>query len=173
LSDPELPVLEALAAEPSLSQRELAQRAGLSLTRAHFVLKRLMQRGLVKVLNATQSEHKLGYLYLLTPQGLEEKASLTYAFLQRTAAEYQQMVLRVDAALEESLAQAVSDTPLAVTVLGEGPLGQVVRDLIAVRSDVRLVDDLSEAAIAIDANGDQGEVDAAAGSCGVRTVRLA
>ena len=52
VSDIELPVLEALADEPSLSQRELAQRVGLSLTRAHFVLKRLMERGLVKVRNA-------------------------------------------------------------------------------------------------------------------------
>ncbi len=153
VSEVDLPVLEALAAEPSLSQRELAQRVGLSLTRAHFVLRRLVERGLVKVRNATQSDHKLGYLYLLTPQGIEEKANLTYAFLQRTAAEYQAMVQRVDATLEASLTVDDQSTPIAVAIVGEGPLAQVVRDIIGVRRDVLIVDALEDAAVAIDVSG--------------------
>lgn len=84
----DLPVLEALAAEPSLSERELAQCVGLNLTCAHFVLTRLVERGAHQVRDVMQSDHKPGYLYLPPPQGIEKKASLTYAFLQRTAAEY-------------------------------------------------------------------------------------
>ncbi len=166
MSDAELPVLEALAAEPSLSQRELAQRVGLSLTRAHFVLKRLMERGLVKVRNAAQSEHKLGYLYLLTPQGMEEKANLTYAFLQRTAAQYQEMVGRVEATLDARLDAVDVEAPVAVAIVGQGPLAQVVRDIVTVRSGLHLVDSVHEASVAIDVTGRwDGQ--------GLQTVRLA
>jgi EPS-associated MarR family transcriptional regulator len=168
----DLPVLEALAAEPSLSQRELAQRVGLSLTRAHFVLKRLTSRGLVKVRNAAQSDHKLGYLYLLTPEGLEEKARLTLAFLHHTAAQYKGMADRVEAALEEGLEGLPTGEPRAVVVVGEGPLAQVVRDLVTLRGDLRLVEDHAEACIAVDVTA-RGRAHEAHGTERPRTVRLA
>ncbi len=170
MSDVELPVLEALADEPSLSQRELAQRVGLSLTRAHFVLKRLVERGLVKVRNAAQSEHKLGYLYLLTPQGMEEKANLTYAFLQRTAAQYQEMVGRVEATLDARLRADRDDGAVTVAIVGDGPLAQVVRDIVTVRSGVHLVDAVEDAAVAIDVTGSWRGEDAARPP---KTIRLA
>lgn len=133
-SESELPVLEALAEEPSLSQRELARRAGLSLSRAHFVLRRLVEKGLVKVHNATQSDHKLGYLYLLTPSGLEAKAKLTYAFLQHSAQRYQEMVARVESVLEPVL-QSHNGDPVRVAVVGNGALSEVVTALISRRGD--------------------------------------
>jgi len=150
-NDIELPVLEALADEPSLSQRELAQRVGLSLTRAHFVLKRLVEKGLVKVKNAVESDHKLGYLYLLTPQGLDEKARLTYAFLQRTAEHYQRMTDRVSRVLDDASADGARerDAPSATVVVGHGPLAEVVRDLVALRTDLRLVTDLEDAELVV------------------------
>lgn len=166
----DLPVLEALAADPSLSQRELAQRAGLSLTRAHFVLKRLVEKGLVKVQNAAQSEHKLGYLYLLTPQGMEEKANLTYAFLQRTAAQYQEMVGRVEATLDARLQPDREDGSVTVAIVGEGPLAQVVRDIVTMRSGVHLVGAVEDAAVAIDVTGSWRCEDAARPP---KTIRLA
>lgn len=166
--DVELPVLEALEQNPSISQRELADRAGLSLTRAHFVLRRLVEKGLVKVKNAAQSDHKLGYLYLVTPQGLEEKARLTYAFLERTAEQYQAMVTRVEAALDRGLAEVVRDGPVPVAIVGCGPLAEVVRDLVAVRPDTRLVDRLEEAAVGVDVTGGSGSADAP-----LKLVRLA
>lgn len=145
----ELPILEALAADPSLSQRELAQRAGLSLTRAHFVLKRLVERGLVKVQNAAQSEHKLGYLYLLTPQGIEAKARLTYSFLERTASQYQQMVARVEAALDPAIQRHAGPGKAAVTIVGDGPLAEVVRDLVLMRGDAELSASAASAQVAV------------------------
>lgn len=148
-NDIELPVLEALADEPSLSQRELAQRVGLSLTRAHFVLKRLVEKGLVKVKNAVESDHKLGYLYLLTPQGLDEKARLTYAFLTRTAEHYQRMTDRVSRVLDDAGTHPERGAPRACTVVGQGPLAEVVRDLVALRTDLRLVSALEDAELVV------------------------
>ena len=155
-------MLEALADEPSLSQRELAQKVGLSLTRAHFVLKRLVEKGLVKVKSAAVSEHKLGYLYLLTPQGLDAKARLTYAFLQRTAEQYQRMSDRVDRVLDAATAPfaRAEHTPVETFVSGSGPLAEVVRDLIALRADMRMVDEIDACTlvVAVGVDDDVGEL---------------
>lgn len=127
----ELRVLEALQETPDISQRELARQIGLSLTKAHFVLKRLMEKGLVKVKNVRNSKHKLGYLYVLTPKGVKEKARLTYAFMQRTAEEYQEMVVRVEGRLERAFSALDLHPELAsVAIIGDGPLSEVVRRVL-------------------------------------------
>lgn len=147
-NDMDLPVLEALAEEPSLSQRELARRAGVSLSRAHFVLRRLVEKGLVKVQSAAQSEHKLGYLYLLTPKGLEAKAKLTYAFLQHTAQQYQRMSARVATALQPVLLERGTD-PVRVAIVGSGALSEVVTDLVGLRGDAIVEWDASRADVVL------------------------
>ena len=83
-----LDVLRALEAEPEVTQRELASRIDLSLGRTNYVLKALIEKGLVKVENFSESPNKLGYMYLLTPEGMLEKLSLTRRFLIRKYAEY-------------------------------------------------------------------------------------
>ena len=83
-----LDVLRALEAEPEVTQRELASRIDLSLGRTNYVLKALIEKGLVKVENFSQSPNKFGYVYLLTPEGIAEKLALTRRFLVRKYAEY-------------------------------------------------------------------------------------
>src|SRR5512137_678486 len=128
-------MLEALHAEPSLSQRQLAQKGGMPLSKAHWVLKRLIEKGMVKVRNVRDSKHKLGYLYVLTPSGLEAKAQLTYRFLTRAAQDYQRMRTTVEAAIEEALAAASAADSAPVYVLGDGPLGEVVRDVLEAQAN--------------------------------------
>ena len=98
----ELDVLRALEAQPEVTQRELAKRIDLSLGRTNFVLKALIEKGLVKVENFRQSSNKLGYAYLLTPDGISLKASLTRRFLIRKYAEYDAIKNEI-AALEAEL----------------------------------------------------------------------
>ncbi|MBI5508186.1 MAG: MarR family EPS-associated transcriptional regulator [Deltaproteobacteria bacterium] len=144
-------MLEALFAEPSLSQRQLAREVGLPLSKAHFVLRRLIEKGLVKVQNVRDSKHKMGYLYVLTPRGLEAKAKLTYRFLQRTAADYQSMRDRVEKILGAAIlaARTSSNGSVAVCLLGGGPLGEVVIDVIALRQDAVIVTDVDLARVAV------------------------
>ncbi len=93
LSDPtvevELTVMQLLQKEPTLSQRELAQRLGVSLGKAHYLLRALLDKGWVKARNFRRNDNKLGYAYLLTAAGLREKAALTRQFLQMKEAEYE------------------------------------------------------------------------------------
>jgi EPS-associated MarR family transcriptional regulator len=86
-----LMVLRLLEHEPSISQRELAQRLGISLGKTHYLLQALLSKGLLKVRNFERSNRKLSYIYLLTPAGMREKAQMTRDFLARKEAEFEEI----------------------------------------------------------------------------------
>jgi EPS-associated MarR family transcriptional regulator len=83
-----LQVLRAVESRPGLTQRELANELGVSLGKAHYCMKALIDKGLVKMGNFSHNQKKLDYAYLLTPSGIKSKAMLTALFLERKAAEY-------------------------------------------------------------------------------------
>ncbi len=81
-------VLHVLEEEPSLTQRELAEKIGISLGGVNYCLKCLVDIGHIKAGNFRKNPDKSVYLYLLTSKGIAEKASLTAGFLKRKMAEY-------------------------------------------------------------------------------------
>jgi EPS-associated MarR family transcriptional regulator len=81
-------VLHLLEDEPELTQRELAEKLGISLGGANYCLKALIEIGHIKAGNFSKNPDKFVYLYLLTPEGISEKAKLTAGFLKRKMAEY-------------------------------------------------------------------------------------
>lgn len=84
----ELEILSHLELEPNVSQRSLASEVGVSLGSINYCLKALVEKGLVKAENFRKSSTKIGYAYLLTPRGIQEKSKLTVSFLRRKQAEY-------------------------------------------------------------------------------------
>ncbi len=82
-------LLKILHDEPRLSQRALAEKVGTSLGKVNFCLAELTKRGWIKVNRFKDSRNKVGYSYLLTPRGIEEKARLTLHFLELKAEEYE------------------------------------------------------------------------------------
>jgi EPS-associated MarR family transcriptional regulator len=84
-------VLRAIAQNPDLTQRELAAVLGISLGKANYCLKALVVKGLVKIESFAKSKNKLGYAYLLTPQGVSQKAALTTSFLRHKLEEYESL----------------------------------------------------------------------------------
>lgn len=92
-----LRVLRALEANPELSQRQLAAALGVSLGGVNYALKALVARGFVKAGNFRKSGDKVGYLYVLTPKGVTEKASLATAFLGRKLEEYEVLRREIEA----------------------------------------------------------------------------
>ena len=89
-------ILRLLHEDPSLNQRELSERLGVSLGAVNYCLKALIERGLVKAGNFSASQNKLGYSYLLTPSGIAEKARLTSRFLARKKAEYDALRVEIE-----------------------------------------------------------------------------
>jgi EPS-associated MarR family transcriptional regulator len=84
-------LLKTLENNPSLSQRDLAKRLGISLGKVNFCLNALVEKGFLKVNNFRNSDNKLAYAYLLTPHGVEEKARITVHFLNYKMQEYEQL----------------------------------------------------------------------------------
>ena len=82
-------VLRRLHQTPLVSQRALAKDLGVGLGTINFCFQALIEKGLVKMQNFSQSKNKLRYAYLLTPAGVAEKSKLTAEFLKRKVAEYE------------------------------------------------------------------------------------
>ena len=102
-------VLRLLQNKPNITQRELAQKLGISLGGINFCLNALIDKGWLKMQNFSQSTNKLGYAYLLTPTGLAEKATLTGRFLKRKMQEYQDLKVEI-ATLKSEVTEADKET---------------------------------------------------------------
>jgi EPS-associated MarR family transcriptional regulator len=93
-------VLHFLEEEPELTQRELARKLGISLGGVNYCLKALIDIGHIKASNFKKNPDKSAYLYLLTPKGIAEKASLTAGFLKRKMTEYHALKKEIDSVLK-------------------------------------------------------------------------
>ena len=82
-------LLEAVAQGEHANQRQLSRAIGLSLGKTHYLLKELVDRGLIKIGNFKRSQNKFGYAYLLTPSGAKEKIMITKKFLEAKEKEYE------------------------------------------------------------------------------------
>ena len=103
--------LRQLQANPNLSQRQLANALGMSLGRTHYCVRALIERGLVKVEHFRTSKNKLGYAYLLTPEGIETKARITAYFLERKRAEYDALKQELEQLTAEAEAEGLIERP--------------------------------------------------------------
>ena len=90
-SDTDLTVLRYLENKQTISQRELSQDLGISLGKINFILKALIQKGVVKAKNFRNNKNKIVYAYYLTPDGFNEKAKLTINFFKRKNMEYNKL----------------------------------------------------------------------------------
>ncbi len=84
-----LELLRLLEQHPDYSQRQLAVALGVSLGKTHYLLKAVLGKGWVKAQNFRRSDRKLGYLYVLTPQGVHQRLRLTRTFLACKEREYE------------------------------------------------------------------------------------
>ncbi|WP_275270438.1 MarR family EPS-associated transcriptional regulator [Limnobacter sp. P1] len=98
-------VMRLLQENPDLTQRELAEKLGVSVGGLNYCLKALMEKGLVKMQNFTHSKNKFGYVYVLTPRGIAEKAKLTGAFLKRKLEEYEALKIEIESLKQNAESQ--------------------------------------------------------------------
>lgn len=94
-------VLRRLHETPKVSQRALAKDLGVSLGTINYCCQALVEKGFVKMQNFSRSQNKLGYVYLLTPSGFNEKSKLAAKFLRRKLAEYETIQAEINALRSE------------------------------------------------------------------------
>ena len=102
----QLRVLRLLEKNPQLTQRQLSAELGVSLGKTHYIVKSLIDVGLIKLDNFQRSKNKLGYAYLLTPKGIAEKATITLRFLARKQDEYKRLEREIESLKSEIDANA-------------------------------------------------------------------
>ena len=87
--DIRLDLLRKLESSPECTQRQLSSEMGISLGKVNFCMQKLTEKGLIKITNFKQNPNKMGYAYLLTPKGIEQKARLTTLFLKTKLEEFE------------------------------------------------------------------------------------
>jgi EPS-associated MarR family transcriptional regulator len=90
-------IMRILQENPDMTQRELAEKLGMSVGGLNYCLNALIDKGLVKMQNFSKSKSKFKYVYLLTPQGIAEKLDLTSRFLKRKIEEYDELKAEIEA----------------------------------------------------------------------------
>ena len=95
-SDTEYIILKILKDNPKMTQRQMAKELGLSLGKTNYVVRALVDKGWVKLTNFKRSDNKLGYIYLLTPEGVSEKSVLAQNFLKRKSEEYHKLKIEIE-----------------------------------------------------------------------------
>jgi EPS-associated MarR family transcriptional regulator len=94
--DIRLDLLRKLEENPKYTQRELSKEMGVSLGKVNYCMKKLIEKGMVKLLNFSHNEDKVSYIYLLTPKGIENKSKLTIEFLKIKIKEYEILKEEID-----------------------------------------------------------------------------
>jgi|GEM_PF-412153 len=102
-------ILKLVEAKPDVSQRELAKSLGISLGKTNFCLNALIEKGLLKVTNFRNSQNKLAYMYLLTPNGIEQKSIITLRFLKSKLREYELLQAEIAQLKQEAKAESNLD----------------------------------------------------------------
>ncbi len=100
-TDTHLKVLRHLQDNPEITQRDLAKALGVSLGKANYCIRALIEQGWIKARNFKNSNNKSAYAYLLTPSGIEHKAQITVHFLKRKVDEYKALKQEIEQLQQE------------------------------------------------------------------------
>jgi len=74
------------------TQKSLADKLGLSVGKANYVMKALIDKGFIKAENFFANKNKNQYRYFLTQKGMKEKLMLTEKFIEQKKKEYDELV---------------------------------------------------------------------------------
>jgi hypothetical protein len=96
----DLKLLEAVQEDAHVTQRGLATKLGIALGLANMYVKRLMHKGYIKCVNVQPNRIS----YLITPQGIREKARLTYEFMDYSLHLYREVRQHLRQAMRECAA---------------------------------------------------------------------
>ena len=114
----ELQLMEALESNPETTQADLATQAGVAVGTVNWYLKRWSSKGYVTI----KRIGRWRWRYLLTPQGMAEKADLANRYFQASMRIYRQSRLQAREILQQVNA-AGYDT---VIVEGDGDIAEII-----------------------------------------------
>lgn len=103
-------ILREIFKNPSISQREIAFKNRISLGKVNYAIQALIEKGYIKIHNFAGSKNKRKYMYILTPEGMYERAKLTADFLKWKMEEYERIKKEIEELEEEDINGRQDDT---------------------------------------------------------------
>jgi DNA-binding MarR family transcriptional regulator len=128
----ELSLLENIERDPDVTQASLATQLGVAVGTVNWHIKRLIDKGYVKVKRAERRKLR----YIITPEGIALRARLTVDYVEQQFLLYRNTRLRVKEHLEKIRLAGLD----RVQILGEGDVADVCR-LTCLEQGVTIVND--------------------------------
>ena len=128
----ELTLLEQIERDPDVTQASLAVQLGVAVGTVNWHIKRLVEKGYVKVKRAERKKLR----YIITPEGIALRARLTVDYIERSFDLYRRTRQRVKEHLNE-VKKAGYDR---VRLVGDGDVADICR-LSCLEQDVEIVKD--------------------------------
>lgn len=122
LSEKEFEIINIIADGFRSNQRELSTHIGLSLGMTNLLLKRLATKGLLRIKQLDAKK----FQYLLTPQGLSEKAKKSFHYTRKTLQSFGIIKEEIKRLLKANLTPEIKQ----FYVVGEGDLADLVSMLL-------------------------------------------
>lgn len=137
----DLIILEQIEKDPDATQASLADQLGVAVGTVNWHLKRLIEKGYVKVRRAERRKLR----YIITPEGLALRARLTVDYIQTSFRMYRLVRERMN----EALAQVRQAGWEHVQLAGQGDVAEVCR-LTCLEQGMTVVDDGAAPLLRID-----------------------
>jgi DNA-binding MarR family transcriptional regulator len=115
----ELALLENIESNPDVSQASLATQLGVAVGTVNWHLKRLIEKGYVKIKRAERKKLR----YIITPEGIALRALLTVDYIEQQFLLYRNTRQHV----REHLQQIKAAGYEKVTIRGEGDVADICR----------------------------------------------
>ena len=115
----DLNILEKIEQDPETTQASLADQLGVAVGTINWHLKRLVEKGYVKVRRAQRRKLR----YIITPEGIALRARLTLDYINTSFQLYRLVRERMTAALKQLNGSEVCK----VRLQGEGDVAEVCR----------------------------------------------
>jgi DNA-binding MarR family transcriptional regulator len=136
----DLTLLEEIEIDPDVNQSTLATQLGVAVGTVNWHLKRLIEKGYVKVSRAERKKLR----YIITPEGIALRARLAVNYVENSFSLYRKTRQRV----KDHVARVRSAGYGSVRILGEGDVADIAR-LTCLEQGIQVVNDGNSPALEI------------------------
>ena len=136
----ELGLLEEIERDPDTTQASMADRLGVAVGTVNWHVKRLIAKGYVKVKRAERRKLR----YIITPEGIAERAKLTMAYIENSMILYRQTREQALQVLQQAREQGFNQ----VMIQGDGDIADVCR-LTSIEQGMSVVESGEDGPVAV------------------------
>ena len=137
----DLALLQEIEADPDISQAKLAEKLGVAIGTVNWYLKRMLNKGLIKVKRAQRRKLR----YIITPEGLNLRAKLTIDYIQQSFNLFREVQQKVRGLLDDLQRHGENE----IRLVGDGDIAEVCR-LTCIENQFTLTETKDVPALVID-----------------------